>query len=93
MIWLFTLPVVEEGIYIGSISSEDIENFDNDKVIDYKYTLAGFTRTDSSSSIKKFSKNHTRTSFLFWQKSYIGYYEIDDMSFSPNWKEQGRILR
>jgi predicted transcriptional regulator len=31
MIWLFTLPVVEEGIYIGSISSEDIENFDDDK--------------------------------------------------------------
>jgi predicted transcriptional regulator len=27
----FTLPVVEEGIYIGSISSEDIENFDDDK--------------------------------------------------------------
>jgi predicted transcriptional regulator len=32
-------PVVEEGIYIGSISSEDIENFDDDKkVVDYKYT-------------------------------------------------------
>jgi hypothetical protein len=27
----FTLPLLKRGIYIGSISSEDIENFDNDK--------------------------------------------------------------
>jgi paraquat-inducible protein B len=53
MIWLFTLPVVEEGIYIGSISSEDIENFDDDKkVVDYKYTLASFFHEQIQSGSK-----------------------------------------
>jgi Mg/Co/Ni transporter MgtE len=95
-------PVVEEGIYIGSISSEDIENFDNDKkVIDYKYTLAGFfTRTDSIwlEVLEVFAKNHTNLIPVLDEKnSYIGYYEIDDiMSFfhqTPFLKEQGRILK
>jgi Mg/Co/Ni transporter MgtE len=95
-------PVVEEGIYIGSISSEDIENFDNDKkVIDYKYTLAGFfTRTDSIwlEVLEVFAKNHTNLVPVLDEKnSYIGYYELDDiMSFfhqTPFLKEQGRILK
>jgi Mg/Co/Ni transporter MgtE len=95
-------PVIEEGIYIGSISSEDIENFDNDKkVIDYKYTLAGFfTRTDSIwlEVLEVFAKNHTNLVPVLDEKnSYIGYYELDDiMSFfhqTPFLKEQGRILK
>jgi Mg/Co/Ni transporter MgtE len=95
-------PVVEEGIYIGSISSEDIETFDNDKkVIDYKYTLASFfTRTDSIwlEVLEVFAKNHTNLIPVLDEKSsYIGYYEIDDiMSFfhqTPFLKEQGRIIK
>ncbi|WP_016988078.1 CBS domain-containing protein [Flavobacterium sp. ACAM 123] len=95
-------PVVEDGIYIGSISSEDIENFDNDKkVIDYKYTLAGFfTRADSIwlEVLEVFAKNHTNLIPVLDEKnSYIGYYEIDDiMSFfhqTPFLKEQGRIIK
>ena len=36
-------PVVEEGIYIGCIASEDIETFDIiKKVSDYRYSLEGF---------------------------------------------------
>ena len=36
-------PVVEEGIYIGSIASDDIETFDRlKKVFDYRYSLEGF---------------------------------------------------
>ena len=36
-------PVLENGIFIGSIASDDIETFDTDKkVIDYKYTLERF---------------------------------------------------
>ena len=88
-------PVIEEGIYIGSISSEDIENFDN------KYTLAGFfTRTDSIwlEVLEVFAKNHTNLVPVLDEKnSYIGYYELDDiMSFfhqTPFLKEQGRILK
>ncbi|MEZ7497484.1 CBS domain-containing protein [Flavobacterium sp. Arc3] len=95
-------PVVEEGIYIGSISSEDIETFDNDKkVIDYRYTLASFfTRTDSIwlEVLEVFAKNHTNLIPVLDEKnSYIGYYEIDDiMSFfhqTPFLKEQGRIIK
>jgi len=95
-------PVVEEGVYIGSISSEDIETFDNDKkVIDYRYTLASFfTRTDSIwlEVLEVFAKNHTNLIPVLDEKnSYIGYYEIDDiMSFfhqTPFLKEQGRIIK
>ncbi|CAM2806284.1 CBS domain-containing protein [Flavobacterium frigoris] len=95
-------PVVEEGVYIGSISSEDIETFDNDKkVIDYRYTLASFfTRTDSIwlEVLEVFAKNHTNLiPVLDENNSYIGYYEIDDiMSFfhqTPFLKEQGRIIK
>jgi predicted transcriptional regulator len=95
-------PVVEEGIYIGSISSEDIENFDDDKkVVDYKYTLASFfTRTDSIwlEVLEVFAKNHTNLIPVLDDKnSYVGYYEIDDiMSFfhqTPFLKEQGRIIK
>jgi Mg/Co/Ni transporter MgtE len=95
-------PVVEEGIYIGSISSEDLETFDIDKkVIDYRYTLANFfTRTDSIwlEVLEVFAKNHTNLIPVLDEKnSYIGYYEIDDvMSFfhqTPFLKEQGRVLK
>jgi len=95
-------PVVEEGIYIGSISSEDIETFDNDKkVIDYRYTLASFfTRTNSIwlEVLEVFAKNHTNLiPVLDENNNYIGYYEIDDiMSFfhqTPFLKEQGRIIK
>lgn len=95
-------PVVEEGIYIGSIASEDIETFENEKkVIDYRYTLEGFfTKTDSLwlEVLEVFAKNHSNLiPVLDENNSYVGYYEIDDiMSFfhqTPFLKEQGRIIK
>lgn len=95
-------PVVEEGIYMGSISSEDLETFDNDKkIIDYRYTLASFfARTDSIwlEVLEVFAKNRTNLVPVLDEKnSYVGYYEIDDiMSFfhqTPFLKEQGRIIK
>ena len=95
-------PVVEEGIYIGSVSSEDIDTFDTDKkVTDYKYTLANFfTRKDSIwlEVLEVFAKNHTNViPVLDENNSYVGYYELDDiMSFfhqTPFLKEHGRILK
>jgi hypothetical protein len=86
MIWLFTLPVVEEGIYIGSISSEDIENFDDESSW-LQYTLAVFSheQIQSARSIGSFAKNHTNLIPFWMKRTAIGYYEIDDiMSFSPN---------
>lgn len=95
-------PVTENGIYIGSISSDDVETFDDDKkLIDYKYTLEGFfTKTDSIwlEVLEVFAKNHTDLiPVLNQNNTYVGYYMIEDiMSFfhqTPFLKEQGRIIK
>jgi Mg/Co/Ni transporter MgtE len=95
-------PVVEEGVYIGSIASDDVETFDDDKkVIDYKYTLeVFFTKTDSIwlEVLEVFAKNHSNLiPVLDDNNAYVGYYEIDDiMSFfhqTPFLKETGRIIK
>ena len=95
-------PVTENGIYIGSISSDDVETFDDDKkLIDYKYTLeVFFTKTDSIwlEVLEVFAKNHTDLiPVLDQNNTYVGYYMIEDiMSFfhqTPFLKEQGRIKK
>lgn len=95
-------PVTENGIYIGSISSDDVETFDDDKkVVDYKYTLEGFfTKTDSIwlEVLEVFAKNHTDLiPVLDQNNTYVGYYMIEDIiSFfhqTPFLKEQGRIIK
>ncbi|MFV5700609.1 CBS domain-containing protein [Flavobacterium sp. XS2P12] len=94
-------PVVEEGIYIGTIASDDLETFDsNKKVIDYRYTLEGFyTRTNTIwlDVLEIFAKNHTNlVPVLDENNKYVGYYEIEDiMKFfheTPFLKEPGGII-
>lgn len=95
-------PIVEEGIYIGNIASDDIETFDNDKkVIDYKYTLEPFfTRSNAVwlEVLEIFAKNHSNlVPVLNEENQYVGYYVVDDiMSFfhqTPFLKEPGRIIK
>lgn len=94
-------PVIEEGIYIGSIASDDIETFDSDKkVADYRFTLEGFfTRTNTMwlDVLEIFAKNHTNlVPVLDENNKYVGYYEIEDiMKFfheTPFLKEPGGII-
>lgn len=94
-------PVLEEGIFIGSISADDIETFDTDKkAIDYKYTLERFFARKSMiwlDVLEVFAKNHTNTiPVLDENNTYIGYYEMEDiMKFfqeTPFLKEQGGII-
>lgn len=94
-------PILEEGIFIGSISSDDVETFDSDKkIIDYKYTLERFFARKSMiwlDVLEVFAKNHTNTiPVLDENNSYVGYYEIEDiMKFfqeTPFIKEQGGII-
>jgi predicted transcriptional regulator len=94
-------PVIEEGIYIGSIASDDIETFDSDKkVADYRFTLEGFfTRTNTMwlDVLEVFAKNHTNlVPVLDENNKYVGYYEIEDiMKFfheTPFLKEPGGII-
>ncbi|MFV8464535.1 CBS domain-containing protein [Flavobacterium sp. LB1P62] len=94
-------PVIEEGIYIGSIASDDLETFESDKkVIDYRFTLEGFfTRTNTIwlDVLEIFAKNHTNlVPVLDENNKYVGYYEIEDiMKFfheTPFLKEPGGII-
>ena len=94
-------PVVEEGIYIGSIASDDIETFDSaKKITDYKYTFERFfARTNMIwlDVLEVFAKNHTNLlPVLDENNKYVGYYEIEDiMKFfheTPFLKEPGGII-
>ncbi|MRX39697.1 CBS domain-containing protein [Flavobacterium sp. LC2016-23] len=94
-------PVLENGIFIGSISADDVETFDTDKkAIDYKYTLERFFARKSMiwlDLLEVFAKNRTNTvPVLDENNNYIGYYEIEDiMKFfneTPFLKEQGGII-
>jgi predicted transcriptional regulator len=94
-------PVLENGIFIGSIASDDVETFDTDKkAIDYKYTLERFFARKSMiwlDVLEVFAKNHTNTiPVIDENNTYIGYYEMEDiMKFfqeTPFLKEQGGIV-
>jgi predicted transcriptional regulator len=94
-------PVLENGIFIGSIASDDVETFDVDKkAIDYKYTLERYFARKSMmwlDVLEVFAKNHTNTvPVIDENNTYIGYYEIEDiMKFfqeTPFLKEQGGII-
>jgi CBS domain-containing protein len=94
-------PIVEDGIYIGSIAADDLETFDADKKIgDYKYTLEHFfARTNMIwlDVLEVFANNQTNiVPVLDEMNNYVGYYEIGDiMKFfheTPFLKEQGGII-
>ncbi|MFT7350811.1 MAG: CBS domain-containing protein [Flavobacterium sp.] len=94
-------PVLEEGIYLGSIAADDIETFDGDKkIIDYKYTLDGFFARNNMiwlDVLEVFSKRHTNVvPILDDSNAYVGYYELEDVvKFfyeTPFLKEQGGII-
>ena len=94
-------PVLEDGVFIGSIATDDIETFDGDKkVIDYKYTLDHFFARKNMiwlDVLEVFAKNHTNLIPILDEKNtYIGYYEIEDVikffHETPFLKEQGGII-
>jgi predicted transcriptional regulator len=94
-------PVLEDGIYIGSIVAEDLETFDTDKKIsNYKYTLEPFfVRSNMNwlDVLEVFGKNHTDiVPVLDENNLYLGYYELtDSMRFfneTPFIKESGGVI-
>lgn len=94
-------PVIEEEVYIGSISSEDIETFATDKKVgDYRYAFERFfARTNMIwlDVLEIFAKNHTNlVPVLDETNKYVGYYEIEDVikffHETPFLKEAGRII-
>ncbi len=99
---LFThFPVLEESIYIGSISGDDVETFEDDKLLShYRYAMEGFyARTNMIwlDVLEVFARNHTNViPVLNDENAYVGYYEITDIiklfNETPFLKEQGGII-
>jgi predicted transcriptional regulator len=94
-------PVVEEGVYIGCISSDEIETFDSSKkVSDYRYALKGFFARTSMfwvDVLEVFSRNNTTViPVLSDENTYVGYYEITEViqNFyeTPFVKEHGGVI-
>jgi Mg/Co/Ni transporter MgtE len=92
---------LEENVYIGSITLDDIETFDKDKKVnDYRYTLEGFFARNSMiwlDVLEVFAKNHTNiVPVLDESNSYLGYYELEDIikffHETPFLKESGGII-
>ncbi|MFC5681642.1 CBS domain-containing protein [Flavobacterium sp. MAHUQ-51] len=95
-------PVTEDGIYIGSISAEDVETFEEQKkVADYKYSLETFfIRTNALwlEVLEVFAKNHSNLiPILDENNKYVGYYELEDiiifLNQTPFIKEQGAVVK
>lgn len=93
--------VLNEGIYMGCIASDDVETFDDDKKVDdYKYTLEGFFARKNMiwlDVLEVFAKNHSNiVPVLGDDNSYLGYYELEDIvkffHETPFLKEQGAII-
>ncbi|NBL65521.1 acetoin utilization protein acuB [Flavobacterium sp. NST-5] len=94
-------PVLENGIYVGSISSDDVETFDSEKTIaDYRYTLEGFYVRNTMiwlDVFEVFARNHASVVPVLDEANvYKGYYDITDIvkffHETPFLKELGGIL-
>ncbi len=77
-------PITHQGVYIGSVSAEDVETFESDKKIsDYKYALEGFfvrERTNWLHVLEKFAQNQTDVLPVLSQENlYLGYYKLSDI--------------
>ncbi len=94
-------PVLEDGVFIGCIASEDAETFETKKKLsDYRYTLEGFfVRTFMSwlDVLEVFARNNANiVPILDENNKYIGYYEVTDiikfLNGTPFLKELGGII-
>ena len=94
-------PIVEDSIYIGSISALDIEAFDSRKTLkEYRYAMEGFFARSSMiwlDELEFFAKNETNIiPVLDENNNYIGYLKAEDIMMffnqTPFLKEPGGIL-
>lgn len=94
-------PVIENGIFIGNVSAEDVDGFDFSKNLnEYKYTFETFfTRTTSVllDVLDDFAKNESNViPVLDEQNNYVGYYELEDVirvfNETPFLRELGGVI-
>ncbi|MEP2937665.1 MAG: CBS domain-containing protein [Gilvibacter sp.] len=77
-------PVVENGVFLGSVSETDVHCFESDKTIDdFKYAIEGFFVRDTTNwldIIEAFAQAHANIMpVLDKDNTYIGYYELEDI--------------
>jgi predicted transcriptional regulator len=94
-------PVLEDGIYIGCASAEDVELLDSDRIIgEFRYTFERFFVRKTMNwldVLEVFAKNETNVvPILDETNAYIGYYEIADIikcfHETPFLKEDGGVI-
>jgi CBS domain containing-hemolysin-like protein len=94
-------PVLDNGVYIGSISAVDAETFEAERpVTDYRYALEGFfvrTTMNWLDVLEVFARNNANiVPILDEAHKYVGYYEITDvikfLNETPFLKETGGII-
>lgn len=77
-------PIVEDSVFIGCISKNDLETFEQDKKItNYRYSLEVFFARSTMiwlDVLEVFAKNQTNiVPVLSETNQYIGYYEITEI--------------
>lgn len=94
-------PVLENNVYIGSISKDDLGTFDlNKNLSDYKYSFDRFFTRENSillEVLEVFSKNNSNLiPVLNNENKYLGYYEIEEIiktfQETPFLSESGTII-
>lgn len=94
-------PVLDNGIYLGCISSIDAETFEHQKTInDYRYAFEGFFVRNTTvwlDVLEIFARNNANIVPILDQNNrYLGYYEITDvikfLNETPFLKETGGII-
>ena len=94
-------PVLEAGVFIGAISSEEAEILDASKTItDFKYSLEPFFVRKNMpwfNVLEVFDKNNSNIApVLDEENQYVGYYELEEvLQFfyqTPYIKEQGTSI-
>jgi Mg/Co/Ni transporter MgtE len=94
-------PVLENNIYIGSISRNEADMFDFDKNLsDFKYSFERFFTRENAillDVLEVFSKNHSNLiPVLNDDNQYLGYYEIEEIiknfQETPFLAESGSII-
>lgn len=94
-------PILEDSVYIGCLSAEDVHTFDTDKTLgQYRYAMEGFFGRDNMiwlDALELFARNHTNVLPILDQANqYLGYCEVTDIiklfNDTPFLKEPGGIV-
>ncbi|CAM4208009.1 CBS domain-containing protein [Gillisia hiemivivida] len=95
------MPVGKDGVYLGSISENDVRCFDAEKTLaDYQYALQGFFARVSDNwldTLETFAQNQANIlPVLGSENQYLGYLELSDIlhqfNETPFLNEPGGIV-